>query len=70
MENDICLAYTFIEFNKNFDTYYNQSSKYEDQTERAAKARWRDIKIIYKKMSKFMSDESIIQAQKAVMELY
>lgn len=69
MENDICLAYTFIETSGDYNAYCDQWSRYESSPSDNVVG-WQKVIKSYRKLSKYMSDEAITQAQKAVMELY
>lgn len=66
LENLICNAYTFIEFGKSFDNYYNASFNGE-LSEEEAKARWESVKSDYKEVFHYMSDNSLMEVQQFVI---
>lgn len=68
LENLICNAYTFIEFGKSFDNYYNDSLACCDLSEKEAKTRWESVKSDYKEVSHYMSDKSLKEVQQFIIK--
>ena len=67
MENLICSAYTYLEFNKDYNLYLEEYSRY-GYTSEDNKNGWEDVRASYVKVSEYMSDEAITQAQELVIQ--
>ena len=68
MENVICSAYTYLEFEKDFNKYQEDRIIYKQgYTKEELKANWQDVLNSYEKVSFYMSDAAIIEAQQLVI---
>ena len=64
----ICNAYTYLEFNKSFNKYYNISSSREFESNKEARAHWdNNIVTAYITVSEYMKPAAIKQAQELIM---
>ena len=66
MEDLICTAYTYIEFDKSFLKYKNNNRNL-GYTEEDLKSNWVEVIAAYSTVSEYMADGSIKQAQALVM---
>lgn len=68
MENLICNAYTFLEFNGTLEEYLNDSFIGRDPIPlQQKKINWLQIVDDYMKVSQYLNDEAIKQAHNLVM---
>ena len=68
MENLICSAHTYLEFKKNFNEYQKDRLVIQQGlTVKELKAHWQDVIKSYEKVSFYMSDSAIIEAQQLVI---
>lgn len=71
LENLICSAFTYLEFDKNFDKYYQDNSNWKDDLRDIdIKSNWDTAKCDYELLSRYMDDRSIKQAQRLIIELF
>lgn len=67
MENLICNAYAYIEYQGSYAIYRRADN--ESRSLEQLKQDWATIEDAYNKVSEYMPDKAIAQAQQLVMEL-